>query len=486
MTGGRSERVDVSSPNSKSRMKLRRDGSGMGTGAAGSGTGDREPEPTRESIRSEFLGRDLPRHLALFYDSIETQLAVCAAFVRWGFDDGRRVLYLYDENEPDEIEAALRAADVDVERRTADGDLRIADAGSVYLDEEFDPDRLIECLEREAHDAVEAGYTGLAVAGENTWCFHTSFSFDHILEFECDFDACVPDLPVRALCQYSLDRFDGESIGKALWTHEYVVYRGRICENPFYVSPEEFRGSVTDQSGAELMLEQTYSLAQARREIRRRRQRIEVLNRTLRHDVRNEVNVILGHLDGALDDDRLDGQDRERIEVARRYAERIAHTSEKARYAEETLSEERSGEVDLARLVDRAAETLSDRRPDAEITTSIDGSWTVIADRHLLRAVEELLENAIGHQDRAPPEVTVSVRRRGDSVEIEVANPGEPIPEDDQRALRRGRETPLSHGHGIGLWMVKWITENSNGSLRFPRADGECRVRIELPSSAIV
>jgi hypothetical protein len=32
-------------------------------------------------------------------------------------------------------------------------------------------------------------------------------SYDHVVDFEADFDATCPDLPVTALCQYDLDRF---------------------------------------------------------------------------------------------------------------------------------------------------------------------------------------------------------------------------------------------------------------------------------------
>ncbi|MFA1612375.1 MEDS domain-containing protein [Halobellus rubicundus] len=460
----------------------------MGSNAAGAWAEDRTPELSPEAVLPEFLGQDLPRHLALFYHSVEAQLATCAAFAKRELDDGRRVLYLYDENDPTEIAAALRMIDIDVERRRDAGDLLIEDASEVYLDEGFDPDRMIDSLQAATRDAVADGYGGLAVAGENTWCFHTDSSFDHILEFEADFDARAPELPVRAMCQYDLARFDPESVSKALWTHEHIVYRGRICENPFYVPPSEFRASKSDQSEAELLLEQTYSLAQARREVGRRRQRIEVLNRTLRHNIRNEINVVLGYLGDVLHrpEEALSESDRQRIKTARRYAENISRTSEKARYVEQTLSGDELEPFDLGRVVDEVTDELSERYPDAGITTAVDEPWTVIADEDLPRAVEELIENAVRHQGRTPPSVSVSVRRRGDAVAIDVVNPGEPIPEDDQRALRRGRETSLLHGRGIGLWMVKWITENSNGSLAFPQGEDECRVRIELPASSVV
>jgi len=447
---------------------------------------ERKRTPTLGEIRSEFINRDLPRHLALFYDDVETQLAVCAAFAKHELGRGRRFLYLHEDNGVADVRTAFRTANIDVEQQSAADALRIEDAAEVYLDEGFDPQAMIGALEDATADAIDAGYSGLSVAGENTWCFHTSFSFDHILEFESDFDARAPDLPVTALCQYSLDRFDQESISKALWTHEQIVYRGRICQNPFYVTPSEFRRSETTQLEARLMLEQTYNLSQARRDVIQREQRIGVLNRTLRHNIRNELNIVLGHLADAEADEDLDDAQRERIETARQYAENIVRTSEKARYVEQTLSEGRTGPIELDRAVTDSVERIRERFPDAEITTALEATPTVLADQHFGEALDELLENAIQHQDRSPPVANVSLDVHEQTVVLEVSNPGDPIPADDQRALRTGQETSLDHAQGVGLWMVKWIVENSHGRLTFPTRPGESRVRIELPETSVV
>lgn len=451
---------------------------------AAPGEGIPETLPRGSEIASEFAEADLCRHLALFYESTEYQLVTCAAFVRRELDRGRQVLYLYDHNDPEDIRAALEAAGIDVASRTADGDLSIEDAAGAYLDGGFDPDRMVSTLEACAESAVESEYTGLSAAGENTWCFHTDHSFDRILDFESLFDDRAPDLPVTALCQYRVDSFDGESIGKALWTHEQLVYKGRVCENPFYVPPAEFDTGAEPQSNGKLMLEQAHSLEQAQQALGSREQRIGVLNRTLRHNIRNETNVILGHLRGVLEAGGLPDRARERIEVALRKAERILQTSEKARSVEATLSENRLEPIDLAQVVSDATDRLADRHAEAQVTVSTDGSPTVLAGERFDEAVDELLENAIRHQSGSPPQVDVSVTLGEGATRLEVTNPGDPVPESDRQALQTGQQTPLRHGQGFGLWMVKWIVENANGRLQFPEADGECRVRIELPRTA--
>jgi GT2 family glycosyltransferase len=117
------------------------------------------------------------------------------------------------------------------------------------------------------------------------------------MEYEAKFDQIASDHPITALCQYNLDRFKSDSIVDVIHTHPRLIYRGRICDNPYYTPPEEFLGSSRPDIEANRMLETTYDLAAARDGIRKREQRLEVINRVLRHNIRNDINVVRGFLE---------------------------------------------------------------------------------------------------------------------------------------------------------------------------------------------
>jgi signal transduction histidine kinase len=100
-------------------------------------------------------------------------------------------------------------------------------------------------------------------------------------------------------------------------------------------------------------------------------------------------------------------------------------------------------------------------------------------------AVDNLLENAVVHGDSLTPSVSVTVRRRetDGTVDVVVADDGPGIPEQERQVLVDGRETPLEHGSGLGLWLVNWIVSESMGELAFD--DNEPRgsvVTISLPT----
>jgi len=442
-------------------------------------------ETTRElrtapHLRAEFERSALPRHLALFYRSPETQLTAAATYVGYGLRNDRRCLYLADDNTPAQIESAFDAAGIDVAARTAADDLRIRDASEVYLDAGFDPDRLISTLKDACTAAVDDDYDGLLVAGENTWSFHTDTSFDHVLDFEAEFDADSPDMPVTALCQYDLSRFCESSVAKAIRTHERIIYRNTLCENPYYLPPSEYRETENSELNVRLMLEQTHDLARSRQQVERREQRLAVVNRVLRHNVRNEMNVIRGYLDRLRSDASLRPAAETWVETAISHLDDMVEMSDKARYVQDSLGSGSAEHLDLGSVLGRAVGQARRDYPEATIEIHGDADVSVLADTNLDAALTELVTNAAGARSEDRPAVTVLVDNADvESVRIEVGVPGWGIPETDRRALQEGEETKLEHADGLGLWFVKWIVESTQGTMTLP--DDGADVRIDLP-----
>ncbi|WP_096391521.1 MEDS domain-containing protein [Halopenitus persicus] len=480
-----------------------------------------------ESLRAAFDREDLGRHLALFYGTTAEQLRAATAFIEAALANDRRCLYLADANDAATIETALETVGIDVDRRIDAGDLEIATASDVYSPDAFDADRIVELLADRAHEAAASDrHEGLSVAGENTWSFRTGSDFEDVLDLEVSFDECCPDFPVTALCQYDLRRFTNRSIAAAVWTHKRIVYADTICENPFYVPPSERRNhslrspeeSDDPRMDVRLMLEQTHELARTRQQVSRREQRLSVVDRALRHNIRNELNVVLGYLELLREDAAPDSTIREYADTCIEYTERVVDRSEKARHIQGTLEDETIESVDLLAEIRTAIARVRDRYPDAAFSLEIDGNAVaidpaadtdddalvldeadetdpaddpadalgrVVAHERIDIALIELLVNAVTHQDdsEGPPEVSIDASTTGDGfIELAVSNPGPPIPEDDRRALSEGTETPLEHGGGLGLWLVKWVVDGSYGRVSFPDGgrDGST-VAIRLP-----
>jgi PAS domain S-box-containing protein len=203
-------------------------------------------------------------------------------------------------------------------------------------------------------------------------------------------------------------------------------------------------------------------------EQQRYEQRLRVLNRVLRHDLRNDANVVLGYADLLLKAD-LDGSVRERAEAVRRKANRLVELGEQAREVDRTLHAEgaephRIGLHDVVGSVAwRARETYPNAQVDAECPEEI----AALGNDLIESALWHLVSNAIEHNDSEAPWVRISVSRGAEWVRITVADDGPGIPESERKVLAHGTETALEHGSGLGLWLVKWITDSVGGDVSF-------------------
>jgi PAS domain-containing protein/two-component sensor histidine kinase len=208
-----------------------------------------------------------------------------------------------------------------------------------------------------------------------------------------------------------------------------------------------------------------------------REQRLSVLNRVLRHNLRNKVEVLKARTE-VLDED-LDGEYTTHTETLGRTAEEIAELGRNARRIDQVVAEEsRETDVDVVATV---SETLEDIDTDGSgIAVGFDTPDRLRIEtnrRALTAALRSALENAVTY---AESEVTVTVEQhsRGCTVRIDDDGPG--IPEGELASLDSGVETPLRHSTGLGLWQLKWAVTTLGGELSFDTTDGTT-VEMTLP-----
>jgi signal transduction histidine kinase len=198
-----------------------------------------------------------------------------------------------------------------------------------------------------------------------------------------------------------------------------------------------------------------------------REQRLSVLNRVLRHNVRNKLDVILARADLIADKELRQG--------IRESATDLLELSNKARDAEAMMMDksESPEQVDVPAVVRGVAEEFRTDTPDADISVTCPGELMITSHRAILENVlAELVENALVHTDDDRPSVEITVSDTpAEAVELSVADDGPGIPEREQQILASGTETQLEHAQGIGLWFVNWAVRQLGGDLSFAEND---------------
>lgn len=217
--------------------------------------------------------------------------------------------------------------------------------------------------------------------------------------------------------------------------------------------------------------------------LRENERRLSVFDRVLRHNIRNQLNVVVAHLSDltACETDRH----AVKAERALAAAENLLELSAKASRFQSSIKPEVAPvqPTDVAALSRLVVADARVAHPEATVRTDLpDGAWAYVHGAFEF-ALEELVENAVRHTD-GDPVVDVSIVVSDDSVEVRVADDGPGIPQMERQVLNRGLETPLEHTQGLGLWMVRWTVTNAGGTITVEDDDPRGTVVvIHLPSA---
>ena len=202
-----------------------------------------------------------------------------------------------------------------------------------------------------------------------------------------------------------------------------------------------------------------------------RQQQLQRIDHILRHNVRNDMTVIMG----MADEIRIDGSAgvAASAEAILDRSESLLDKIDKERDIVQLLEDEPTLEtVDVVSLLDADVPTLRGAYPDATIAVTGDESALARGTAKLEVALHELVENAIQHNDRDSPTVTVDVTTDPDAVTVDIADDGPGIPEMERKLLTGEEEdTPLYHGDGLGLWLVSLIVRRCGGRMSFSEND---------------
>ena len=196
-------------------------------------------------------------------------------------------------------------------------------------------------------------------------------------------------------------------------------------------------------------------------------QQLRVMDRVLRHNLHNDMNVVRGFAEMV----RQEGEDPVSYygEQIVEHSDHLLELTDKQRTITDVLSNEpQLRSIDTVSTIQRTVESISDDYPNAHISLDLPEGATVSATDNLGRAIDELVTNAIKHADQDAPDVDIRVTDGTDTVQIRIVDTGPGIPEMDRRVVLGEHEIePLYHGSGLGLWLVSWIIRRSNGSLWF-------------------
>jgi len=195
----------------------------------------------------------------------------------------------------------------------------------------------------------------------------------------------------------------------------------------------------------------------------RERNRLEEFASVVSHDLRNPLNVALGHMEIAKRDCDSDSLDTA-TDALGRMESLIEDVLALARMGQQVVEEETT---ELAELVRAASNSVGDE----SINIVVDEELTVEGDvSRLQQLFENLFRNAIEHAT-ADGRVTVRVGALPGGKGFFVADDGPGIPEDDRQDVFDNGFTTTSDGTGFGLSIVEEIVTAHGGDVTVTDSD---------------
>ena len=207
----------------------------------------------------------------------------------------------------------------------------------------------------------------------------------------------------------------------------------------------------------------------------------QVLTRYLRHNLRNDLNVILGYAEFIAETGA--GEIADDAGTIIRKTERLLETSDTARrYSALIERGDATSRYDLSAVVTDAVDAVREAYPEVDVDVDAPDSCRVVAGDGVRDVVTGLVDNAAAHNDGSDPRIRVRLRARDRPV-LTIEDNGPGIPDRDLAAFDAGNESPLTHSTGVGVWLSKWVIEGSGGDLSFDTGPEGTLVTIEFPAT---
>jgi len=208
---------------------------------------------------------------------------------------------------------------------------------------------------------------------------------------------------------------------------------------------------------------------------------IQVIHRILRHNLRNDLSVILGAA-SEIRQETDSARVRELTEMISSSAGSLDGMGEETRILQGILTEANTPKpIDIAHFCRNTTESVSRSNPEATLLTDIPDRLCVRGIPELDTAIEGLIENAVIH-NTGVPHVTITGTKRENQVVLEIKDDGPGIPKHELTPLLPDTEiTQLQHGSGLGLWLTRYAVEACDGQIEYERTgDGWTVLRLRF------
>ena len=168
-------------------------------------------------------------HMCLFYRDERKLVQTLAAYLAAGLNKGERCFCAQKPHLIPRIFNALELLGINADDQVSRGALEIHTEDEVYFPAgKFEPQIMMDMLERSIEDAIASGFTGFRTAGEMSWALKDTRCekgncCDQLLNYEKLVQAAYPGKPAIGICQYPVNYFPKQMVAMVLDAHRMAL-----------------------------------------------------------------------------------------------------------------------------------------------------------------------------------------------------------------------------------------------------------------------
>lgn len=195
------------------------------------------------SVSFGFTDQRFPpgTHVCQIYTDEEEREHSLLQFVLAGIKNGERTACFSEKVNVASLKELIEAEGIPFDEALKSGAISLSGTRDVYFrDGYFDPENMLQLLKKYHTDSKKQKYHNARVIGEMTADIKKIPGGDRLIEYESRVSMLLQKHPITSVCQYSAHDFNGAILMDVLKVHPYMVVRGAVVHNPFYIPPEEF------------------------------------------------------------------------------------------------------------------------------------------------------------------------------------------------------------------------------------------------------
>ncbi|RUM33378.1 MAG: hypothetical protein DSY33_04555 [Archaeoglobus sp.] len=275
--------------------------------------------------------------------------------------------------------------------------------------------------------------------------------FDRIVDLNKEAEKWVEECKKHGRCDSIRDVILGS------WDSE--LFEGFVAESYKIVSVNVKSATFGNQRYKIVIARDITNLKKTQEKVKEMNEQLKLINSLLRHDINNNITAITTFLEVY-----KETGDIEYINKIEKILDNCIELINNIKEVESALYEDRGLScINIKNIISKVVDAIKNN--NVYIKVNVDDCF-VVADEFIYSVFENLLNNAVIHNDEDYKMISIESKCYDDYIEIRIADNGPGIPDEvKDEVFKKGFKFGSSGRTGIGLYLVKSLMEKYGGSV---------------------